>query len=80
MSLVRVRSAGQEFSVGEAHAIAHDLEVLEEAPCFRDGSPKPVTRLEGRPKSRKSRVPIADAVEKMAAKTAATPTSNDSEE
>lgn len=80
MSLVRVRSEGLEFNVGAAHAAAHELEVLDESPRFRDGTLKPVTRLEGRPKTRKPSVSIADAVEKKAAKTAATPTSNHSEE
>jgi len=78
MSLVRVRADGLEFNVGAAHAEAHGLEVLDESPHFRDGTPKPVTRLEGR--KRKPRVSVAEAAEKKKAEKTAATNTTDSEE
>ena len=78
MPLVRVRHEGLEFNVGAAHAEANSLEVIDESPRNRDGSLKPVTRLEGR--KRKPRVSVAEkAAEKKAGQSAAT-TNPDSQE
>lgn len=77
MPLVRVRANGLEFNVGAAHAEAQRLEVLDESPYFRDGSPKPATRLKGR--KRKPRVSVDEAAEKKAEKTAANPNTDSKE-
>ena len=73
--LVRVRHKRLEFNTGRANAATKGFTVLDEPTHKPDGSPRPVTRLHGRPV--KPKVSVAEAAARKKSDSESQPVASD---